>query len=290
MKSTEFLTEAESNLAVKKLDKYLDMLSNDNLRGLIPMVRKSLSMNEADDEPIQYFGKIAPDARPASKPVSSPILTAPVISNKSSEESKISQVISNLSQEEKKELLSLLQKEAKSRPASQPASKDNKRPSEKQTKKDDKGPGVFKGCLLPIAGIIGLLSLIPDSPNNATGPSTGATQDSASDISDEQRGKSYAWDVTRDIKSKMRDPDSAKFKEVQTLKGTTYMVVGYVKGKNAFGGYSGWTRFISASTDNANITMFEEDDPAEFAKAWNTLVVGSSVVWSDTSDYTQFIT
>ena len=163
MKSTEFLTEAERNLAVKKLDKYLDMLSNDNLRGLIPLVRKSLSMNEADDEPIQYFGKIAPDARPASKPVSSPTLTAPVISNKSSEESKIAQVISNLSQEEKKELLALLQKEAKSRPASQPAKQDNKRPSEKQTKKDDKGPGVLKGCLLPIAGIIGLLSLFHDS-------------------------------------------------------------------------------------------------------------------------------
>lgn len=153
MKSTEFLTEAESNLAVKKLDKYLDMLSNDNLRGLIPLVRKSLSMNEADDKPTQYFGKLAPDARPASKPVSSPTLTAPTL-NKGSEEAKITQVISNLSTEEKKELLSLLQKEAKTRPAAEP---DKNKSSQQQTKKDTKGPSAFKGCLLPILGILGII-------------------------------------------------------------------------------------------------------------------------------------
>jgi hypothetical protein len=283
MKSIEFLTEAEANIAQKKLDKYLDMLSNDNLRVLIPMVKQALSMNEDDKPQTQYYGKIAPNARRASTPTSTPTLTAPTLSNKGSEETKLDQVISKLSASEKKELLSLLQKEAKTRPAA-------KKPAKKQDAGDKKSTGKgMMGCLLPLVGIIGLLALIPDSPNNATEPVTGASQGSASDISDEQRGKSYAWDVTRDIKSKMRDPDSAKFKEVQTLKGTTYMVVGYVKGKNAFGGYSDWTRFISASTDNANITMIEEDDPAEFAKAWNNLVVGSSVVWSDSSDYTQFI-
>lgn len=169
MKSTEFLIEAESNLAVKKLDKYLDMLSNDNLRGLIPMVRKSLAMNEADDGPTQYFGKIAPNARRASNPSPTFSLAAPTINNKSSEESKVAQVISTLSSEEKKELLGLLQKEAKSRPAAAP---DGKKPvvkqtPKKQTKKGDKGPSVLKGCLLPIVGIIGLLSLIPDSPKSS---------------------------------------------------------------------------------------------------------------------------
>jgi hypothetical protein len=172
MKSIEFLTEAEANIAQKKLDKYLDMLSNDNLRVLIPMVKQALNMNEDDKPQTQYYGKIAPDARRASTPTSTPTLTAPTLSNKGSEETKLKQVISKLSAEEKKELLGLLQQEAKSRPASQPVNKDNKRSSEKQTKKDDKGPGIFKGCLLPIAGIIGLLSLIPDSDEKSKSDSS----------------------------------------------------------------------------------------------------------------------
>lgn len=168
MKSSEFLTEAESNLALKKLDKYLNMLSNDNLRGLIPMVKKSLNMTEADVQ----FGKRTPNTKPAFKSTPSPSLTAPTfnasaftppnLSNKSSEESKVAQAISSLSEEEKKELLFLLQKEAKSRPADKPASNQT---SQKQTKKDDKGPGVLKGSLLPIAGIIGLLSFVAALPN-----------------------------------------------------------------------------------------------------------------------------
>lgn len=287
MKSIEFLTEAEANIAQKKLDKYLDMLSNDNLRVLIPMLKSEVQMDEAvNPELYQRLAARKGQGSPIKVDNPKPVNKQPSSTTKTTadpEAAKVQQVISSLSADEKKELLSLLQKEAKTRPAA-------KKPAKKQDSGDKKSTGKgMMGCLLPLVGIIGLLALIPDSPNNATEPAAGASQDSASDISDEQRGKSYAWDVTRDIKSKMRDPDSAKFKEVQTLKGTTYMVVGYVKGKNAFGGYSDWTRFISASTDNANITMIEEDDPAEFAKAWNNLVVGSSVVWSDSSDYTQFI-
>jgi hypothetical protein len=175
MKSIEFLTEAEANIAQKKLDKYLDMLSNDNLRVLIPMVKQALNMNEDDKPQTQYYGKIAPNARRASTPTSTPTLTAPTLSNKGNEEIKLDQIISKLSAEEKKELLGLLQQEAKSRPASQPVNKDNKRSSEKQTKKDNKGPGVLKGCLLPIAGIIGLLSLIPDSDEKSKSDSSSQT-------------------------------------------------------------------------------------------------------------------
>ena len=170
MKSTEFLTEAESNLALKKLDKYLDMLSDDNLRGLIPLVKQSLTTNEADNRIVQYnVQRMKAKNAAAAKAVAS--------NNKTNEESKVAQTISSLSAEEKKELLSLLQKEAKSRPAAAPIEKtSSKQPAKKQSvpkkvKKDNKGPGMLKGCLLPIVGIIGLLSLIPDDPNSSTADS-----------------------------------------------------------------------------------------------------------------------
>lgn len=111
MKSIEFLTEAEANLAQKKLDKYLDMLSNEHLRELIPMLKKEVHLDEA-----QY-----PEA------------------------SKVQSTIRSLSDKEKKELLSVLQKEAKTRPSSS-----NKSPK--------KSSGGMKGCLLPLVGIIGIIT------------------------------------------------------------------------------------------------------------------------------------
>lgn len=163
MKSTEFLTEAESNLALKKLDRYLDMLSDDNLRGLIPLVKKSLTTNESNDRLIQYNIQRMKAKNAASKPAT----TSPA----SSEESKVVQTISNLSEEEKKELLSLLQKEAKTRPTEKkPSSNQSSKiqSSQKQTKKDKKGSGVLTGCLLPLVGIVGIMAAIGANVDPAT--------------------------------------------------------------------------------------------------------------------------
>lgn len=161
MKSTEFLMEAEANLAQKKLDTYLDMLSDDNLRSLIPMLKKEVQLDEAVN-PELYNRLAARKGQVSSTKTDSP---KPVTKQPSStpkptadpEASKVQQTISSLSTAEKKELLSLLQKEAKTRPAA-------KKSAQKQDSADKKSTGKgMMGCLLPLVGIVGLLSLIPDT-------------------------------------------------------------------------------------------------------------------------------
>ena len=67
------------------------------------------------------------------------------------------------------------------------------------------------------------------------------------------------------VKSKLKDPDSAKFENITVYKN---VACGTVNAKNSFGGYSGKTRFISAGTINA--TFFENDMTAEdFVYVWN---------------------
>jgi len=176
MKSTEFLMEAEANLAKKKLDTYLDMLSDDNLRSLIPMLKKEVQLDEAvNPELYQRLaarkGQGSPIKVDSPKPVNKQPSSAPK-TTADPEATKVQQTISSLSTAEKKELLSLLQKEAKTRPAA-------KKSAQKKNSDDKKSTGKgMMGCLLPLVGIVGLLSLIPDSPDSATVSSSSSSQSS----------------------------------------------------------------------------------------------------------------
>lgn len=74
----------------------------------------------------------------------------------------------------------------------------------------------------------------------------------------------------RKVPQSLRDPDSAKFRDVfavATDKGGL-VVCGKVNAKNAFGGYTGYTSFMF----NSQITVLEEQvEAAEFVKAWNAM-------------------
>lgn len=157
MKSTEFLVEAEANLAQKKLDNYLDMLSDDHLRALIPMLKQEVQLDEAVN-PELYNRLAARKGQLSSAKVDSPkptpkAVTSTTMSAAGPEATKVQQVLGSLSVSEKKELLSLLQKEAKTRPAT------NKKSTQKKSTKpaDKKSPGMMKGCLLPLMGILGII-------------------------------------------------------------------------------------------------------------------------------------
>ena len=161
MKSIEFLTEAEANIAQKKLDKYLDMLSDDNLRSLIPILKSEVQMDEAvNPELYQRLAARKGQGSPIKVDSPKPVNKQPSSTTKTTadpEATKVQQVLGSLSASEKKELLSLLQKEAKTRPAA-------KKPAKKQDAGDKKSTGKgMMGCLLPLVGIVGLLSLIPDT-------------------------------------------------------------------------------------------------------------------------------
>lgn len=73
------------------------------------------------------------------------------------------------------------------------------------------------------------------------------------------------------VKNKMRDPSSAKFSKVHMKPFVKngqriYMVCGYVNGKNAFGGFAGNQRFLSAGVKQLTII---ESQMAGFGRLWN---------------------
>jgi hypothetical protein len=207
MKSIEFLTEAEANIAQKKLDKYLDMLSDDNLRSLIPMLKSEVQMDEAvNPELYQRLAARKGQGSPIKVDSPKPVNKQPNSTTKTTadpEATKVQQVLGSLSASEKKELLSLLQKEAKTRPAT------NKKSTQKKSTQpaDKKSPSLMKGCLLPIVGIIGLLSLIPDSPDNATDSSSISSVAQSTDVVEPFTYGDGATYYTIKVKSSPTDPN-----------------------------------------------------------------------------------
>lgn len=72
------------------------------------------------------------------------------------------------------------------------------------------------------------------------------------------------------IEGKLRDPDSARFRneKLGSYQGNP-VVCGEVNAKNGFGGMTGFSRFISNGGD---ATVTESDmEPAEFSKVWDTM-------------------
>ena len=70
------------------------------------------------------------------------------------------------------------------------------------------------------------------------------------------------------VRTKLKDGDSAKFKNVYFHKGAKGipMTCGNVNSKNSFGGYSGYQRFISAG--RPELTYLEEQ-VSDFDRIWN---------------------
>ena len=87
-------------------------------------------------------------------------------------------------------------------------------------------------------------------------PSTGETRREVTDFD-----RQYA--VQQAIKSRLKDPDSAKFGNVWVKNG---IVCGSVNSKNSYGGYSGFKSFVG----RGDAVFFEEEvKPLDFAKFWN---------------------
>ena len=139
------------------------------------------------------------------------------------------------------------------------------------------------GCAVIVVGLIAMISFCtPDGSDTAPSPSndTSTTSDSSNategnpfdDVS-EQR----LWIIKskEGIKKRLRDPDSAKFKNVRFYSGGPLNVVcGEVSAKNGLGGYSGYERFM-ASGDNEDLASLASDatDSRKMDVAWNNLCV-----------------
>lgn len=64
------------------------------------------------------------------------------------------------------------------------------------------------------------------------------------------------------IRAAAKDADSLKFRNEFTARAGIYC--GEVNGKNSFGGYAGFKRFIA----NGKTVLFDDESTRDFAKAW----------------------
>jgi len=72
------------------------------------------------------------------------------------------------------------------------------------------------------------------------------------------------------VRAKLKDPESAKFKDVYFYQGKDNVPVtcGLVNAKNSFGGYSGFEHFVSAGS--VDLTYLESE-VKDFGVIWNRL-------------------
>ena len=72
------------------------------------------------------------------------------------------------------------------------------------------------------------------------------------------------------VKTKLKDPSSAQFRNVYFHKGADGipMTCGEVNSRNSFGGYGGYQRFVSAG--KSDLTFLEEQ-VADFSTIWNSV-------------------
>ena len=113
------------------------------------------------------------------------------------------------------------------------------------------------------AAVIGIVVLDKafngDAPTNTPRPAPSVTASPA--------GPSNALlliRAQRQVKSLLRDPDSARFSGMTVYRAPAEVVCGYVTSRNGFGGMSGEQRFISGS-----VTAIEEQmKPGEMDKLW----------------------
>ena len=78
----------------------------------------------------------------------------------------------------------------------------------------------------------------------------------------------WIWAGKEAVKSKLKDPDSAQFKNSYFNRSTTGVPVscGLVNSKNGFGGYGGFQRYVSAASPELT---FLEEQVADFQLLWN---------------------
>jgi hypothetical protein len=85
--------------------------------------------------------------------------------------------------------------------------------------------------------------------------------------------KQYAWisSSEQSVKEKLRDPDSAEFRNVRFYSGAGVPVsCGEVNAKNGFGGYTGFERFVAMGPEMAYL----DSEVAEgIGEVWNKFCV-----------------
>ena len=122
------------------------------------------------------------------------------------------------------------------------------------------------GLFLLGLGALGATNAPPDSrqqPTAAAGSINAPNITEAVLISRAQRG----------VRDMLRDPDSAKFRNVRLSRGMNDVsgpvVCGEVNARNGFGGYTGYGRFFSVGTNGFSVMEYGETSREGFIRLWN---------------------
>jgi hypothetical protein len=87
-------------------------------------------------------------------------------------------------------------------------------------------------------------------------------------LSNENREAIWIETTKDGVRSRLKDPGSAVFKDVYFKDyEATPMVCGKVNSKNGFGGMTGFQRFVASGSE----LVFLEEEVSDFNKAWNKI-------------------
>lgn len=135
------------------------------------------------------------------------------------------------------------------------------------------------GCIAVVVGMILAVSMCSsgkkatESGSEAANATTEDTDSEANPYADV--GRQSLWIVrSKDaIRQRLKDPDSAQFRNVRFYSGGPSPVAcGEVNAKNAFGGYGGFERFVASGTKLAFVAS-DMTSPAEMDKVWKQMCV-----------------
>ena len=138
--------------------------------------------------------------------------------------------------------------------------------------KAPKTTSIFSVVLVSLLVFAVYTGYVPDSTNSNSVKNTSSTPTSEKKDERSQRTKEYLWieEGKDSVRAKLKDADSAKFKNVYFFRGSRNIPVtcGDVNSKNSFGAYAGFSKFISAGSIDATYLESEVED---FAELWNGL-------------------
>lgn len=132
------------------------------------------------------------------------------------------------------------------------------------------------GCL-KIAAFVFFVLILVGIANRGQGPEKGpaATETVASEQPSRQSLDFMSVRAAeRQVRSLLRDPDSARFSEtVVRVRNGARVVCGYVNARNGFGGFTGDTMWIVVE-DLKRAVINQSGQEQEFAQLWNKYCAG----------------
>jgi len=114
------------------------------------------------------------------------------------------------------------------------------------------------------------LFLWSKGPETTAEPSKVSASERAMELIRAEQARELAWieQGKEAVREKLRDPESAQFKSAVFHRGAdgAPMSCGLVNSKNGFGGYVGWTRYMSGAS--SKLTFIESEVEGGFEDTW----------------------